>query len=49
MAKILPEKKEIRNASAVCPERVLPLASTMVPETMTGILYFFLRYYVYCE
>ena len=27
---------EFQNASGVCPESVLPLASVMVPETITG-------------
>ena len=29
-------RTEFRNASTVCPERVRPLASTTVPDTMTG-------------
>ena len=31
---------EIKNASAVCPERVLPEASVMVPLTITGVAIF---------
>jgi hypothetical protein len=31
-----------QKASAVCPLNVLPEASVMVPETMIGILIFFL-------
>ena len=33
--------KEILNASTVCPESVLPLASVIVPLNITGILVFF--------
>ena len=33
----------IRKASVVCPDRVLPLLSTIVPDTNTGHLQFSLR------
>ena len=33
---------EIKNASAVCPDSVRPLASVIVPLTITGISIFFI-------
>ena len=31
---------EFKNASAVCPDKVLPLSSVIVPETIIGSLIF---------
>src|ERR1035438_10623342 len=46
LIKFLVCETEIRNASVVCPDKVLPLWSTIVPEIITGIcLLFSLQYF----